>query len=62
MTQHVLLDNVTHNELKVSPLYKAEFGDKVNTVLTFSTELAAMQTIYPLFFLQSKFIICTRVR
>jgi hypothetical protein len=50
MTQHVLLDNVTHNELKVSPLYKAEFGDKVNTVLTFSTELAAMQTIYPLFF------------
>ncbi len=50
MTKHVLLDNVTHHDLKISPYFKAEFGDKVNTVLTFPTELATMQTIYPIFF------------
>ncbi|MDP5031842.1 MAG: SapC family protein [Paraglaciecola sp.] len=50
MAQHVLLDNVSHHDLKVSPLFKAEFGDNVNTALTFSTELEAMQRVYPLFF------------
>lgn len=50
MAQHVLLDNVTHHDLKISPYFKAEFGDKVNTVITFPTELVAMQTIYPIFF------------
>lgn len=50
MTKHVLLDNVTHQNLKVSPFFKAEFGDKVNTVLTFPTELATMQSVYPIFF------------
>lgn len=50
MTQHTLLDNVTHQDLKISPHFKAEYGDKVNTVLTFPTELAVMQTIYPIFF------------
>jgi hypothetical protein len=50
MAQHVLLDNVTHQTLRFSPHLKAEFGDKINTVLTFPTELAVMQTVYPIFF------------
>lgn len=50
MTKHVLLDNVNHHDLKISRYFKAEFGDKVNTILTFSTELEAMQRVYPIFF------------
>ena len=29
MTEHVLLDNNNHQDLKISPHFKAEFGDKV---------------------------------
>jgi len=50
MTEHVLLDNINHQDLKISPHFKAEFGDKVNTVATFITELTEMQSVYPLFF------------
>ena len=50
MALHALLDNVTHHALKISPFFKSEFGDNVNTALTFSTELEAMQRVYPLFF------------
>ena len=50
MAQHILLDNVTHHNLKISPHFKAEFGDNVNTALTFSTELDVIQRTYPVFF------------
>lgn len=53
MAKHVLLDNVTHHDLKISPHFKAEFGDQVNAVQTFTTELEAMQRVYPLFFRQN---------
>ncbi|HET9447484.1 MAG TPA: SapC family protein, partial [Steroidobacteraceae bacterium] len=50
MTRHVMLDNVTHAELRVITRYGAQFGDEVGTVLTFPTEYADVQREYPIFF------------
>src|SRR5688572_32360984 len=50
MTRHVMLDNVTHKDLRVITRYGAQFGDEVGTVLTFPTEFADVQREYPIFF------------
>lgn len=50
MTNNVLLDNVTHKDLRVKTDYSAEFGDNVNNVLIFPTEFAFVQREYPILF------------
>ena len=50
MTNKVLLDNVTHKDLRVRTGYSAEFGDNVNNVLIFPTEFAFVQREYPILF------------
>ena len=50
MTNAVLLDNVTHKDLRVKTGFTAEFGDSVNQVLVFPTEFAFIQREYPIFF------------
>ena len=50
MTRHVMLNNITHKDLRVITRYGAEFGDNVGTVLTFPTEYADIQREYPIFF------------
>ena len=50
MTNTVLLDNITHKDLRVRTGYSAEFGDNVNNVLVFPTEFASVQREYPILF------------
>jgi len=50
MTKHVLLNNVTHKDLRVIRRYGTEFGDNVGTVVTVPTEYADIQREYPIFF------------
>lgn len=50
MANTVLLDNITHKNLKIRTGYSAEFGDSVNNVLIFPTEFAFIQREYPILF------------
>lgn len=50
MTEHVLLNNIRHKDLKVITRQSAEFGDNLNAVMTFPTEYADIQREYPIFF------------
>lgn len=50
MTNHVLLNNIAHKDLKVITRYSAEFGDDVHAVLTFPTEYGDIQREYPILF------------
>lgn len=50
MTKQVLLDNVTHKDLRVRTGYSAEFGDNINNVLVFPTEFVFLQREYPILF------------
>ena len=50
MTNKVLLDNVTHKDLRVRSGYSAEFGDEVNNTPVFPTEFALVQREYPIVF------------
>jgi hypothetical protein len=50
MTNTVLLDNVTHKDLRVRTGHSAEFGDDVNMVLVFPTEFVFLQREYPILF------------
>ena len=50
MTNTVLLDNVTHKDLRVRTGHSAEFGDDVNLVLVFPTEFVFLQREYPILF------------
>jgi SapC len=50
MTRPVLLNNITHKDLRVITRYGAEFGDNIGTALTFPTEYADVQREYPIFF------------
>lgn len=50
MTQHVLLNNVDHQDLRVITRYGAELGHAVQCVPTFPTEYADIQREYPIFF------------
>ena len=43
MSRAVLLDNISHKDLRVRTGYSAEFGDKVNNALIFPTEFAFAQ-------------------
>lgn len=50
MTRHVMLNNVTHKDLRVITRKSAEFGDNVGSVVTFPTEFGDVQREYPIFF------------
>ncbi|MCW8125856.1 SapC family protein [Microbulbifer halophilus] len=48
MSKPVLLDNVTHKDLRVITRYGKEFGDNVNRTPVFPTEYADVQREYPI--------------
>lgn len=50
MTRHVMLNNVTHKDLRVITRHSTEFGDNVASVMTFPTEYGDVQREYPIFF------------
>ena len=50
MPKHVMLNNVTHKNLRVITRHGAQFGDSVGTVMTFPTEFGDIQREYPIFF------------
>ena len=50
MSRRVLLDNVTHKDLRVRTGHSAEFGDNINNVPVFPTEFASVQREYPILF------------
>ena len=50
MTNHVLLNNVDHKDLKVITTRSAEYGDNVQCATTFSWEFRSIQAHYPVFF------------
>lgn len=50
MARHVMLDNVTHKDLKVIPDKSAKYGDNLPSVLTFPFEFRDILTHYPICF------------
>jgi hypothetical protein len=50
MTNAVLLNNISHKDLRIRTGYSAEFGDNINTALVFPTEFIYIQREYPIFF------------
>lgn len=50
MANHVLLNNIDHQDIKIITDYAEELGDNVNAVMTFPTEFADILREYPIFF------------
>jgi hypothetical protein len=50
MPRYVLLNNVTHKDLRVVTRFGREFGDDVGMLTAFPTEFAELQKEYPIFF------------
>jgi hypothetical protein len=50
MTNNVMLNNVSHSDLKVITEYSAKYGDNIGTVQVFPSEFEALQKEYPIFF------------
>jgi hypothetical protein len=50
MAKHVLLNNITHQDIKVITRHSAEFGDNVGSTLTFPTEFTDVHREYPILF------------
>ncbi len=50
MANNVLLNNVSHQHVKVMTRFGAEFGDSVSSVLVFPTEFMELQKEYPILF------------
>ena len=53
MSQHALLNNVDHKDLRIQAGHGARFGDAVQCALTFPAEFRALQAHYPIVFRQS---------
>lgn len=53
MTNNVLLNNVSHQNLRVITRFGAEFGDNVGSVMVFPTEFVELQKEYPILFRQN---------
>ena len=53
MTKHVLLDNVTHKDLKVATHFKKGRGYDVNAARVFPVEFGQLQAEYPLLFIKN---------
>lgn len=54
MTNHALLDNVTHKDLRVIRDYARVPGYDVNVARVFPSEFIQLQAEYPLFFIRNK--------
>ena len=54
MTRHVMLDNVTHKDLRVIRDYAKVRAYDVNVARVFPSEFIQLQTEYPLFFIRNK--------
>ena len=54
MASHVLLDNVTHKDLRVIRDYAKVPGYDVNVARVFPSEFVQLQAEYPLFFIRNK--------
>lgn len=54
MTNHVLLDNVSHKNLRVNRTYKPGHGFDTNLARVFPHELLVLQNEYPLFFVKNR--------
>ncbi len=52
MTNHVLLDYVSHRGLRINKQYLEGCGFDVNVARAYPIELAALQADYPLFFIR----------
>jgi len=50
MSQHVLLNNIDHKDLRVDTAHRAALGDDVMFALTFPAELRNVQACYPIVF------------
>jgi hypothetical protein len=50
MAKHLLLNNITHKDLKIIARYAAAFGDNIGSTLTFPTEFADVHREYPILF------------
>lgn len=53
MSNHALLDNVTHAELRVNTTYEKGHGFDVNSTRVFPAEFTQLQMDYPLFLVKS---------
>ncbi|MGI9238989.1 MAG: SapC family protein [Woeseiaceae bacterium] len=53
MTKHVLLDNITHKDLRVMTEYTSGRGYDVNVARVFPVEFGQLQAEYPLFFIKN---------
>ena len=53
MTNHVLLDNVNHRDLRVRQIYAPGEGYDVNVARVFPAEFVAIQRDYPMFFMKN---------
>ncbi|MDX1570118.1 MAG: SapC family protein [Xanthomonadales bacterium] len=54
MTNHVLLDNVSHKDLRVNKIYRPGGPYDVNVARVFPVEFRQVQMDYPLFFVKNK--------
>ena len=54
MTNHVLLDNVTHKDLKVKTNFGKGHGYDVNVARVFPAELSQLQAEYPLLLMKNR--------
>lgn len=54
MTNHVMLDNVTHKDIRVIRDYAKVPGYDVNVARVFPSEFIQLQTEYPLFFIRNR--------
>jgi len=50
MSNYVILDNVTHADVKVDRRYSSEYGNNINETRVFVTEFEELQREYPIFF------------
>jgi len=54
MTNHALLDNVTHKDLKILPGYRKGQGFDISTVRVFPVEFSELQMEYPIVLVRNK--------
>lgn len=54
MTNHALLDNVTHKDLKILPGYRKGQGFDTSTVRVFPVEFSELQVEYPIVLVRNK--------
>ncbi len=50
MTNHVILNNVAHRDLRVKPGFSAEYGDDLMCTLAIPSEFRNLTADYPIFF------------